>query len=279
MVKNMKINELSKLTAINTETIRMYRNLGFLHPEKLENGYYDYSMQDYASIIHLKKLRAFDFSLQDIHESEHLDSLEEYLSRFKKVEIELHKEIESIQKKIDFIHFEMEHVLSTMSTYDANVSLNQSVDTKIDIYPPFETNQLVDPTTYSNYFLYTTTPIFISKDILNGDIKDEIIETNVGIGTYLSIYQKMHVEIPDNAITIPNGLCITQIVYMKDLTHINILDIAPMMNYAKKLNKKFISDTTGYLVGVTYEDKDPVYIMRIRACIETNDVVSSTRIR
>ena len=235
----MKINELSKLTAINTETIRMYRNLGFLHPEKLENGYYDYSMQDHASIIHLKKLRAFDFSLQDIHESEHLDSLEEYLSRFKKVEIELHKEIESIQKKIDFIHFEMEHVLSTMSTYDANVSLNQSVDTKIDIYPPFETNQLVDPTTYSNYFLYTTTPIFISKDILNGDIKDEIIETKVGIGTYLSIYQKMHVEIPDNAITIPNGLCITQIVYMKDLTHINILDIAPMINYAKKLNKKF----------------------------------------
>lgn len=275
----MKINELSKLTAINTETIRMYRNLGFLHPEKLENGYYDYSMQDYASIIHLKKLRAFDFSLQDIHESEHLDSLEEYLSRFKKVEIELHKEIESIQKKIDFIHFEMEHVLSTMSTYDANVSLNQSVDTKIDIYPPFETNQLVDPTTYSNYFLYTTTPIFISKDILNGDIKDEIIETKVGIGTYLSIYQKMHAEIPDNAITIPNGLCITQIVYMKDLTHINILDIAPMINYAKKLNKKFISDTTGYLVGVTYEDKDPVYIMRIRACIETNDVISSTRIR
>lgn len=275
----MKINELSKLTAINTETIRMYRNLGFLHPEKLENGYYDYSMQDYASIIHLKKLRAFDFSLQDIHESEHLDSLEEYLSRFKKVEIELHKEIESIQKKIDFIHFEMEHVLSTISTYDANVSLNQSVDTKIDIYPPFKKNQLVDPTTYSNYFLYTTIPIFISKDILNGDIKDEIIETNVGIGTYLSIYQKMHVEIPDNAITIPNGLCITQIVYMKDLTHINILDIAPMMNYAKKLNKKFISDTTGYLVGVTYEDKDPVYIMRIRACIETNDVVSNTRIR
>ena len=275
----MKINELSKLTAINTETIRMYRNLGFLHPEKLENGYYDYSMQDYASIIHLKKLRAFDFSLQDIHESEHLDSLEEYLSRFKKVEIELHKEIESIQKKIDFIHFEMEHVLSTISTYDSNVSLNQSVDTKIDIYPPFKKNQLVDPTTYSNYFLYTTTPIFISKDILNGDIKDEIIETNVGIGTYLSIYQKMHVEIPDNAITIPNGLCITQIVYMKDLTHINILDIAPMMNYAKKLNKKFISDTTGYLVGVTYEDKDPVYIMRIRACIETNDVISSTRIR
>lgn len=275
----MKINELSKLTAINTETIRMYRNLGFLHPEKLENGYYDYSMQDYASIIHLKKLRAFDFSLQDIHESEHLDSLEEYLSRFKKVEIELHKEIESIQKKIDFIHFEMEHVLSTISTYDANVSLNQSVDTKIDIYPPFKKNQLVDPTTYSNYFLYTTTPIFISKDILNGDIKDEIIETNVGIGTYLSIYQKMHVEIPDNAITIPNGLCITQIVYIKDLTHINILDIAPMINYAKKLNKKFISDTTGYLVGVTYEDKDPVYIMRIRACIETNDVVSSTRIR
>ncbi len=40
----MKINELSRITNIHPETIRMYRQKGFLHPQKQENGYYDYTM-------------------------------------------------------------------------------------------------------------------------------------------------------------------------------------------------------------------------------------------
>lgn len=39
----MKIHELARLSGVNPETIRMYRQKGLLHPAKLANGYFDYS--------------------------------------------------------------------------------------------------------------------------------------------------------------------------------------------------------------------------------------------
>ncbi len=275
----MKVNELSNLTGINIETIRMYRNDGLLHPTKLTNGYYEYSMQDYASLLHLKKLRSFDFSINDIKQSEQHDSIDEYMDRFTHVEDQLLDEIERIKQKIEFIHFERNHVLSTISTADINVSIDQSIDEKIDLYPPFDNDQSFIPTTDPNFFLYTTTPIFISKDILNGPVEDKVIETKVGIGTYRSIYEKMDLMIPNNSIIVPNGRCISQIIRMKDLTHINIKDLEPMINYAKEINMPFISDSTGYLAGISYEEGKPVFIMRIRACIEKNNVIHPDRIK
>ena len=43
----MKIRELSKLSFVNPETIRVYRNKGMLRPQRdIQNGYYDYSIED-----------------------------------------------------------------------------------------------------------------------------------------------------------------------------------------------------------------------------------------
>ena len=273
----MKINELSKLTGIPIETIRLYRKEGFLHPKRLANGYYDYSMEDYASLLHLKKLRSFDFSLEEIKQSEHSDDIEEYLEHFTEAEQRLKQEIHSIQQKIKFIHFERNHVLSSMHTADTNVSINQSVDEKIDIYPPYPAN-IPTFSRNSDFFLYTTTPIFISKDILNGPVTNTNITVKVGIGTYRSIYEKMHLSIPKKAVIIPNGICLSQIIRMHDLTSLNLAQLEPMMDYAKQIGKPFLSDTTGYLAGITYEKGKPVYLMRVRACIEKNDVISEDRI-
>lgn len=274
----MKVNEISKMSGINIETIRMYRNMGFLHPKKLENGYYDYSMQDYASLSHIRKFREFDFSLDEVHQLEHEYDIPMLLDEFKSVEKRLHEEIQILQEKIKFIQFERNHVRSSQNTRDTNVTLNQSVDEKIDVYPPYNQEVPLLPDDIPGYFLYTTIPIFISKEILNGEVKDEMIETKLGIGTYRSLIDRYHLTIPKDAIIIPNGLCISQTIRTKDLLHINIKDLSPMMNYSKKLNQRFISDTTGYLVGIHYENDEPVYLMRVRACIEANNTVSADRL-
>ena len=274
----MKVNEISKMSGINIETIRMYRNMGFLHPKKLENGYYDYSMQDYASLSHIRKFREFDFSLDEVHQLEHEYDIPMLLDEFKSVEKRLHEEIQILQEKIKFIQFERNHVLSSQNTRDTNVTLNQSVDEKIYVYPPYNQEVPLLPDDIPGYFLYTTIPIFISKEILNGEVKDEMIETKLGIGTYRSLIDRYHLTIPKDAIIIPNGLCISQTIRTKDLLHINIKDLSPMMNYSKKLNQRFISDTTGYLVGIHYENDEPVYLMRVRACIEANNTVSADRL-
>lgn len=274
----MKVNEIAKMSGMNIETIRMYRNMGFLHPTKLSNGYYDYSMQDFVSLSHVRKFREFDFSLDDIQKLEHEYDIPMLLEEFKTVEERINTEIQLLQEKIRFIHFERDHVLSSKNTRDTNVTVNQSVDEKIDLYPPFKQTVPLLPDDTPGFFLYTTTPIFISKDILNGEVEDKIIETKLGIGTYRSIIDKYNLTIPQEAIIVPNGLCISQTIRTKDLTHINIKDLSPMINYAKKLKQKFISDTTGYLVGIHYEDASPTYLMRIRACIEANDTISPDRL-
>lgn len=271
----MKINELSKLTKINPETIRMYRNEGFLHPVKQNNGYYDYSMDDYASLIYIKKLRDFDFSLKEIQQSQQEVSIDQFLQHFDDAENRLEEEIETLKQKIQYIHFERDHVLASFQENRSDAFLQQSVDEKIDLYPPYINDSFSKD---SQQFFDTTTCIFIPKDILNGEIQDKVIKTKTGIGTYRSLLNRKHLPTPDHAIIIPNGLCISMILYMNTLTSINIKDLEPMMSLSKQLNKPFISDTTGYLVGIQYENNQPVYIMRIRACVEKNDVVSKDRL-
>ena len=62
----MHINELSKISGIHVETIRSYRMKGLLHPAKLDNGYYDYSLSDYVDLTYIRKLRNFSLSIDDI---------------------------------------------------------------------------------------------------------------------------------------------------------------------------------------------------------------------
>lgn len=275
----MKINELAKMAGIHPETIRLYRTMGFLHPKKLANGYYDYTTKDYTSLGRLRKLRELDFSLEEIEKFGFEENLDQVIQKFDETEVRLKQEMQTIQEKIRYIQFEKSHIASSLNTkMKGNVSLNQSIDEKIDFYPPFDPEYFPVFDTTKNHFFYTTTAIFISKDILNGPVEDRVIKTKVGIGTYRSIIDRLNINISDKGVHVPNGLSISQTIETSDLEHINILDLAPMMNYAKKIKKPFLSDTTGYLVHIHYKDGVPVYLIRIRACIEENDIISPDRI-
>ena len=60
----MKVNELSKRTGINLETIRYYEKQGILpEPRRQANGYRSY---DEESVALLKNCRRLGFSLEDI---------------------------------------------------------------------------------------------------------------------------------------------------------------------------------------------------------------------
>ena len=107
---------------------------------------------------------------------------------------------------------------------------------------------------------------------MNGDVEDRIIPIEAGIGTYRYMIQRRHLQIPPDAVAVPNGLCISQIVSLHSCEKMNILQIAPMIEYAKEIGKPFISDTTGYLARIRHDDQGTVFDFRIRACIEENEV-------
>ena len=63
----MKVNELSKRTGINLETIRYYEKQGILpEPKRLANGYRSYNEESVAQLMFIKNCRRLGFSLEDI---------------------------------------------------------------------------------------------------------------------------------------------------------------------------------------------------------------------
>ena len=63
----MKINELSKSTHTNIETIRYYEKQGVLQPPKrLANGYRHYDEESVEQLKFIKKCRTLGFSLENI---------------------------------------------------------------------------------------------------------------------------------------------------------------------------------------------------------------------
>lgn len=63
----MTIKELERRTGLPRTSIRFYEQEGFLHPERRENNYRDYSEDDVRTLEKIKLLRQLSLDLDDIH--------------------------------------------------------------------------------------------------------------------------------------------------------------------------------------------------------------------
>ena len=62
-----KINELSSLFDVSTNTIRRYEDYGYINPSRDdENNYRHYSEEDIDKLVYVSKSRGFGFSHTDI---------------------------------------------------------------------------------------------------------------------------------------------------------------------------------------------------------------------
>ena len=269
----MRVNELSKITGIHIETIRSYRKMGLLKPVKLPNGYYDYGMTDFISLAYIRKMRGYSMGLDDITKIYSSDDPGEIIDLIEAEQQVLRSRIARLQEELRYLELEKIHVLESQRTGSRHVQTVQSLDDKIDLYPDDLTK---DP---GYRFLldisHKMTPtIRIAKDILNGPCEDRIIPVVTGVGTYRYVLDEKGIGFPEDYILIPNGIHISQMISLRDLNAINILQLQPMMDEAKKKGTPFISDTTGYLMRVEKRSDEFIYHFRIRACIETNDIIS-----
>ena len=64
----MRINEVVKLTGVSARTLQYYDEIGLLTPEKLNNGYRDYSDENLDKLQKILFYRFLKFKLNDIKE-------------------------------------------------------------------------------------------------------------------------------------------------------------------------------------------------------------------
>lgn len=64
----MRINEVAKLTGVSARTLQYYDEIGLLVPEKLDNGYRDYSDENLDKLQKILFYRFLKFKLNEIKE-------------------------------------------------------------------------------------------------------------------------------------------------------------------------------------------------------------------
>lgn len=81
----LSIGEFSKICNVSTKTLRYYAEIGLILPNEInnENGYRYYSIEQLQTILFIKRLKSYNFSLEQIKtiiQSEELQDEKLYLS-------------------------------------------------------------------------------------------------------------------------------------------------------------------------------------------------------
>ena len=97
----LSIGDFSKICNVSTKTLRYYAEIGLILPNEInnENGYRYYSIEQLETMLFIKRLKAYNFSLEQIKiilQSEELRDEKLYLSLIEK------------KKEIDRQAFKME---------------------------------------------------------------------------------------------------------------------------------------------------------------------------
>ena len=94
-----KINELSSLFDVSTNTIRRYEDYGYINPSRDdENNYRHYSEEDIDKLVYVSKSRGFGFSHTDISDMTKA-SIYNLVDIYEKRNLEFDEEIKLLQEK------------------------------------------------------------------------------------------------------------------------------------------------------------------------------------
>ena len=135
----MRINEVAKLTGVSARTLQYYDEIGLLIPEKLKNGYRDYSDENLDKLQKILFYRFLKFKLNDIKEllDGDIDSLkileqqrELILKEKEKFEIILH----NIEKTIKTYKGEQKMTIEEKFNGFKKEDLNKYEDEAIEKY-------------------------------------------------------------------------------------------------------------------------------------------------
>ena len=179
----MKINELAKLSGLNAETIRKYRDRGLLKPKRNpENGYYEYSSADFLNLLYIRKLRGANLSLDAIESSCLRGDAETLLEGYRKTIRDLEEEIRELRRREMMLRITARHYERDAEN-TGEIRVIDAFDTKYDCYfgpePPAGTlGHWV-----RNVDLFTLV-VCIEKRWFEETELPEQVPVRVGIGTY-----------------------------------------------------------------------------------------------
>ncbi len=263
-ILEMNIKKLSDISGVKSETIRLYRKLGFLHPsQNASNHYYDYSREDLLNLLYIKKLRGSGLSLNAIGYTYEHSHIEDVLGSY-------HKELEEIDRQIEILRqrrFALAMTLNHLEEYRWNasgVTEIESMDEKLDCYFDEHYDDPDFVCWIQNAVFFTQTLGLKKEQLICPDEMPDYLPVKVGLGTYRNILQEQKIVLPEKHTSCPPGRYVTARVELAELGIIEKEQLMPMMQYIHEKGLQVDSDTTAFLYRIDYNREQPVFIFRLR---------------
>ena len=127
----LSIGEFSKICQVSTKTLRYYAEIGLILPNEInyENGYRYYSIEQLETMLFIKRLKVYNFSLEEIKiilQSEEFKDEKLYLSL-----IEKRKEIDKQVHKLNIILEELNNDILNLKQGKSIMSYMENFDVKL----------------------------------------------------------------------------------------------------------------------------------------------------
>ena len=251
----MKINELARLTGLNAETIRKYRERGLLRPKcQPENGYYDYSHIDFLNLLYIRKLRGAHLSLDTIEATYSGDDAASLLRGY-------HDTIEALDEQIALLLRRKRMLMLTYRHYERDaewageVRVIESFDDKYDSYFVGKDLDPVQKLWVENVDLFTLV-LGIEQRWFEEPVLPERIPVRIGIGTYGEILKENDFPLPENYSFFPQGPYASFFLELEELESIPREALKPVRDFLSRERLRPDSGTTAYLYRVdTHGDR------------------------
>lgn len=263
----MKINELSKLTGVKGETIRMYRQRGLLVPEKLPNGYYDYTLNDLVQLLYIRKLRGSGLGLDAIAYTYTNNNSQEIFET-------LNREKQELEEQIRQLNFRRALLELTLGEYQRCNDNNKIVsEYQIDLpgYSICFDHLRDDPQVVNclhNVELFVQN-IIMDLDGLNAETLPEYIPFSLGLATYAYILENSHIPVPESARPLPPGTYLTLWLEPEiGRQEIHCDQLRPLLQYAETHGYRFTKDCGGFIYRVNCKDGGCTFRYRFRVRVE-----------
>ena len=127
----LSIGEFSKICQVSTKTLRYYAEIGLILPNEInyENGYRYYSIEQLETMLFIKRLKVYNFSLEEIKiilQSEEFKDEKLYLSL-----IEKRKEIDKQVHELNMILEELNNDILNLKQGKSIMSYMENFDVKL----------------------------------------------------------------------------------------------------------------------------------------------------
>lgn len=267
----MKLNEFSKRIGLPLTKLRYYARTGITQPERHENNYRDFDVNEALDIYNALMLRSYDMNVEDIaslhygnkeidigdYLTEQIDDLEGKIQSLQ-VRVNRLKEVQDYIKQFHHLKGKpylgirySEHVIWS---FDETFKLDQAIEKQLRI--------LTDCSPFSYIALKVPENIWKTEEVF-GPI--------IGIGILAKNLSKAGINIPENSVCTEDKGMIGIYFEKENIFEMKKEDLKPIFQFAKDKNVELTGDLSGrfylsynkdgkrvycYAMGIGYREKD-----------------------